>query len=131
MTASIERDVVIVACAVSAGVHAALSPEHFHEGAGAGGGFLVATIVLGALAVVLTRWPSEGALAVTVLVMTGLIAAYALVLTTGVPMLHPEVEPLSGLAVATKLIEAAGALVALHVLRIPAPAPLRVKGTPA
>jgi hypothetical protein len=131
MTASIERDVVIVACAVSAGIHAALTPEHFHEGAGAGGGFLVTAVVLGALAVVLTRWPSEAAFAVTVLVMTGLIAAYALVLTTGVPLLHPEVEPLDGLAVATKLVEAAGALAALHLLRTPAPAPLRLKGTPA
>jgi hypothetical protein len=131
MTATIQRDVVIVACAVSAGIHAALTPDHFHEGAGAGGGFLLATIVLAALAVVLTRWPSEAALAATVLVLTGLIAAYALVVTAGVPLLHPEVEPLNGLAVATKLIEAAGALVALHLLRIPAPALLRMKGTPA
>jgi hypothetical protein len=130
VTASIERDLVIIACAVSAGVHAALTPDHFHEGAGAGGGFLVATIVLGTLAVLLTRWPSEAALAVTVLAMTGLIAAYVFVLTTGVPLLHPEVEPLDGLAVATKLVEAAGALVALHLLR-PAPAALRMKETPA
>ena len=131
MTASIERDVVIVACAVSAGIHAALTPDHFHEGAGAGGGFLVATILLGALAVVLTRWPSESALAAAVLVLTGLILSYALVLTTGVPVLHPQVEPLDGLALATKLVEAVGTLAALHLLRDPVPRLLRLKGTPS
>jgi hypothetical protein len=131
MTASIERDVVIVACAVSAGIHAALTPDHFQEGAGAGGGFLVATILLGALALVLTRWPSGAALATAVLVLTCLIVSYALVLTTGVPGLHPEVEPLDGLALVTKLFEAAGALAALDLLRAPALSPLRLKGTPA
>jgi hypothetical protein len=131
MTASMERDVVIVACAVSAGIHAALTPDHFHEGAGAGGGFLVATILLGALAVVLTRWPSDTALTASLLVLTGLIVSYVLVLTTGVPGLHPEVEPLDGLALATKVVEAAGALAALHLLRAPAPSLLRLKGTPA
>ena len=35
----LERDTVIVACAVSAGIHAALTPEHFDEGFGAGAGF--------------------------------------------------------------------------------------------
>lgn len=131
MTASIERDLVIVACGVSAGIHAALTPDHFHEGAGAGGGFLVATILLGALAVVLTRWPSESALAAVVLVLTGLIVSYTLVLTTGVPVLHPEVEPLDGLALATKVVEAVGTLAALHLLRAPVPRLLRLKGTSA
>ena len=129
MTASIERDLVIVACAVSAGIHAALTPDHFQEAAGAGGGFLVAAILLGALALVLTRWPSGAALATAVLVLTGLIVSYALVLTTGVPGLHPEVEPLDGLALVTKLFEAAGALAALDLLRAPARSPLRLKGT--
>ncbi len=131
MTASIERDVVIVACAVSAGIHAALTPDHFQEGAGAGGGFLVATILLGTLAVVMTRWPTEVALAAAALVLAGLIVSYVLVLTTGVPVLHPEVEPVNGLALATKVVEAVGTLAALHMLRAPAPNLLRLKGTPA
>jgi hypothetical protein len=131
MTASVERDVVIVACGVSAGIHAALTPDHFREGAGAGGGFFVATILLGALAVVLTRWPSEAALAAGVLVLTGLIVSYALVLTTGVPVLHPEVERLDGLALATKVVEAVGTLAALHLLRSPVRRLLPLKGTPA
>lgn len=129
MTASIERDLVVVACAVSAGIHAVLTPDHFQEGAGAGGGFLVAAILLGALAVVLTRWPSEAALAAAVLVLTGLIVSYALVLTIGLPVLHPEIEPLDGLALATKVVEAVGTLAALHLLWAPAPSLLRLKGT--
>lgn len=131
MTASIERDVVIVACAVSAGIHAALTPDHFHEGVGAGGGFLVATILLGGLALVMTRWPSQAALTVSALVLTGLIVSYALVVTTGVPVLHSDVEPLNGLALATKLVEALGTFAALHLLRAPAPTVLRLKGSSA
>ncbi len=115
---TIRRDVLIVACAVSAGVHAALTPEHFGEGAGAGGGFLAATILAGALAVVLTRRPeSTAAIAAAALVLAGLIFSYVLAVTTGVPVLHPEVEAVDGLALATKAFEAVGIVVALELLR--------------
>jgi hypothetical protein len=40
--AAIERDALIVACAISAGIHAALTPAHFAEGTGAGLGFAAA-----------------------------------------------------------------------------------------
>ena len=61
MTAAVlERDVVILACAVSAGIHGALVPEHFDEGTGAGVGFVVSTVLLAALAVALTRRPNAG-----------------------------------------------------------------------
>ena len=55
----IALDAVIVACAVSAGIHAALAPAHFAEGATMGGGFLGSSIVLAALAAVLTRRPDS------------------------------------------------------------------------
>ena len=111
-----ERDIVILVCAISAGVHAALTPDHFGEGLGAGLGFLVATVLLASLAVALTRSAGPPALALTVATMTGLIAAYALAITTGLPLLHPEVEPVEGLALATKAIEAAGLVAAAHLL---------------
>ena len=126
-----KRDLVIVACAISAGIHGALTPEHFAEGAGAGGGFVVATILLAGLTLVLTRRPGGKALAAAALVLGGLIASYALVVTTGVPFLHPDVETVSGLALATKATEAAGALLSLQLLRASAAVPLRLKGTPA
>ena len=36
----LKADVVILACAISAGIHGALAPHHFSEGAGAGFGFV-------------------------------------------------------------------------------------------
>ena len=72
----LEWDAVIVVCAISAGIHGALTPEHFSEGTGAGLGFLVATVLLAALATVLTvRPPSATALATSGVVLTGLIAS--------------------------------------------------------
>jgi hypothetical protein len=112
----IERDLVILACAVSAGIHAALTPEHFREGTGAGFGFLVSAVLLAGLVVALTRAASPLALVLTILTMAGLIAAYAFAVTTGVPLLHPEVEPVEGLAFATKAVEAVGLVVAAHLL---------------
>jgi hypothetical protein len=111
-----ERDLVIVTCAVSAGIHAALTPEHFGEGAGAGAGFLAATLALAGLVVALTRSAGPPALVLTTVTMTGLIVAYALAVTTGVPLLHPEVESVDGLALTTKAVEAVGLVTAAHLL---------------
>ena len=109
MTAAWRVDVVILACAISAGIHGALAPQHFEEGTGAGLGFVVATIVLAALAVWLTLHPDDrSVLAGAAIVLAGLIASYALAVTTGLPLLHPETEPVDGLALATKAIEAVG-----------------------
>jgi hypothetical protein len=132
--AVLERDAVIVACAISAGIHAALTPEHFAEGTGAGLGFLGATVLLAALVVALTRRPASSAAVVGAgAVLAGLIAGYALATTTGLPLLHPDAEPVDGLALATKAIEAAGLLAAAHVLWRGRPAValtvLRPKGT--
>jgi hypothetical protein len=71
------------------------------------------------------------ALGAAAVVLAGLLAAYALATTTGLPVLHPEVEPVDGLALLTKAIEAAGLLAASRLLRRPPVAvPLRqAKGT--
>jgi hypothetical protein len=112
----IERDLAILACSVSAGIHAALTPEHFREGVGAGLGFLVSAVLLAGLVVALTRTASPLALVLTIVTMAGLITAYALAVTTGVPLLHPEVEPVEGLALATKAVEAVGLVAAAYLL---------------
>jgi hypothetical protein len=111
-----ERDLVIVACAVSAGIHGALVHEHFAEGAGAGTGFLVSTILLAVYGVALTDSDDAVLLASTALMFTGLIAAYVLAVTTGVPVLHPEVEAVDGLALFTKAIELVGLAASLQLL---------------
>jgi hypothetical protein len=114
--ASIERDVLIVACAISAGIHAALTPSHFAEGAGAGLGFLGAAVLLVALVVVLRRRATDAVLLASAAVLAGLLGSYALAITSGVPLLHPEPDPVTGLALFTKAVEIAGLLAASHLL---------------
>ena len=129
--AGLRRDVVIVACAISAGIHGALVPEHVREGTGAGAGFVAATGLLAVLAVVLTRSSSQAALVAATAGFAGLIVTYAFAVTTGVPVLHPEVEAVDGLALVTKAIEAAGLVTAASLVRRPSLAALlRPRGTP-
>jgi hypothetical protein len=111
------RDLAIVACAISAGIHAALTPAHFDEGAASGAGFLGTAIVLAGIVVALSWRPgSTTALALAALILMGLLASYALATTTGLPVLHPDREPVDGLALATKAVEASGVLAAVHLL---------------
>jgi len=115
--AELKRDLVILACAISAGIHGALVPGHFDEGTGAGLGFAAATAILAGLVVWLTRRrASLPALATAAATFAGLLASYALSVTTGLPVLHPDPEPVDGLALATKAIEAAGLLAASSLL---------------
>jgi len=115
--AELKRDLVILACAISAGIHGALAPGHFDEGTGAGLGFAAATAILAGLVVWLTRRrASLPALATAAATFAGLLASYALSVTTGLPVLHPDPEPVDGLALATKAIEAAGLLAASSLL---------------
>jgi hypothetical protein len=127
----IARDVLIVACGISAGIHAALAPAHFAEGTGVGVGFLAAAVGLAGLVVVLTlRPPSVAALAGSALILAGLIASYALAVTSGLPLLHPESEPVDGLAVATKAIEAVGLLASFQLFRLRRPAVVLASPSP-
>jgi hypothetical protein len=127
----VRRDVVVLACAVSAGIHGALVPDHFGEGTGAGVGFVAATVMLAALVVAMTLRPAS-ALAVTgaAPVLAGLLVSYTLATTTGLPVLHPDREPVDGLALATKAIEAVGLLAASSLIRRPSVAFIQhLKGT--
>ena len=129
------RDTVILACAISAGIHAALVPAHFDEGTGIGLGFVAATVLLVGLVVVVTLHPTSAlALAGAASLLAGLLGSYALAVTVGLPVLHPEPEPFDGLALATKAIESAGLLAALQLVRHGRPAVTATlpqpKGTP-
>jgi hypothetical protein len=115
--AALQRDIVIAVCAISAGIHVALVREHLEESAPAGVGFLMSAVLLAGLVVVLTYWTASGVpVAAAGAVLVGLLASYAFAATTGIPVLHPEVESIDGLALATKAIEAFGVLAALLVL---------------
>jgi hypothetical protein len=116
----LSRDLVILASAISAGIHAALAPAHFAEGAGAGVGFVAATVVLAASAVAVTLCPARSiAVAGAAAVFAVLLVSYAAATTTGLPVLHPDPEPVDGLALATKPVEAVGLLAASTLIRRP------------
>lgn len=133
-TATVERDVLIVSCAISAGIHAALAPEHLREEAAAGVGFVGSALLLAVLCVALTYRPeSRFAVGATAAVLAALVVAYALAVTVGVPVLHPDAEPADGLGLVTKAVELAGLAAALGLLGRPGPAGrlirLQAKGT--
>jgi hypothetical protein len=117
--AELRTDLVILVCAISSGIHGALAPNHFEEGTGAGLGFVAATVLLAVFAVVLTRKPAQLALLATGAVLVGLIASYAVVITTGFPVLHPEPEAVDALALFTKAVEAVGLVLVASLLRRP------------
>ena len=125
-------DIVILACAISAGIHGALAPEHFGEAIGAGAGFVAATVLLVVLVVALPGRPTRRvAAAAAAAVLAGLIASYSLAVATGLPLLHPEPEGIDRLALFTKAVEAGGLTAASSLLwRRPAGAlTLEPKGT--
>jgi hypothetical protein len=129
----VERDTVIVACAISAGIHAALTPEHLAEGLGAGIGFAAGAALLAFAVLALTRRPDvDVALVGAASVLAGLIVSYVLAITTGLPVLHPEPEPVTALALFTKAVEGLGLFAATHLLlsgRTSAALQPRLKGT--
>jgi uncharacterized membrane protein len=111
----LRRDVLALTCAISAGIHAGLTPEHFEERFAAGLGFAVSAVLLAGIAVGLARSPSWWLVDGAVAVLGGLLAAYAFAVTTGVPGLVPEAEPVDALALVTKAIEGIGLAVALSL----------------
>ena len=116
----LRQDIVIVAAAISAGIHGALAPEHFAETTGAGVGFVASTVALAAMVVAATLRPGNAPTLIAAWALfAGLLASYALAITTGLPVLHPDSEPVDGLALATKAIEAAGLLAAFGLTRRP------------
>jgi hypothetical protein len=121
-------DVLLVAAAISAGVHAALAPEHLHEWLPLGVSFVLAAAAaaVGVAALVLrpaSVWPPRvlGAL------LVGLVVAYAATRLAALPPLDPDREPLDLLGVCTSAVEALGAAAAL---RLGWPAHPRIAITP-
>ena len=128
--AELRIDIVILVCAISAGIHGALVKDHFREGTGAGVGFVVATVLLAVVALILTHNQSPFVVVGAAVILAGLIASYALVITTGVPVLHPDVEAVNGLALFSKTIEVLGLVTATSLMRRPSfTAPFQPEGT--
>ena len=115
---TVSARIVVAACAVSAGAHAGLVPEHLREAPQVGVAFVVATGLLLAAATALAIRPgSLGAARGAALLLAGLIAFYAASRTTGIPLLEPHAEPLDAVGATTKLVEAFGLVFALRLSR--------------
>ena len=109
------RTLLLLAGAISAGVHAGLAPEHLHEWPPLGAAFVAAAAAaaLSVAALVLrpgSAWPPRvlGAL------LGGLVVAYAVTRLAALPPLDPDREPLDLLGVCTCAIEVAGLVVAVR-----------------
>ena len=113
-----KSEIVVLACAISAGVHGGLAPEHFSHSVATGVGFVAATVALVPITLLLARDPtSRPGLIAAALVLAGLLIAYVFAVTTGVPVLQPEPEPVEFVAVVTKVVELVGLVAALDPLR--------------
>jgi drug/metabolite transporter (DMT)-like permease len=115
-TENLTRHLVIVACAVSAGVHAGLVPSHLEEDPKLGVAFALAAALLLACTVALTQsWPSRPTLGIAASLLAALIAAYAASRTVGLPLAREHTEPLDALGLVTNAIQALGLVAALRL----------------
>lgn len=101
--------VVVATCAASAGAHAALVPQHLDHQAGLGIAFILAATLLTGVVVTVTVRPADATVGhAATFVLATLIAAYALSVTTGIPWLADEREPIDLVGLVTKSVEALG-----------------------
>lgn len=111
MTAAGTRDALTVIVAVSAGVHAALVPEHWHERHALGAGFALATVALAATGTALhANRLAPVAPAMAGLVLAGLTVLYLLSRTAGLPLTGHEEWDTVGIA--TQVVQLTGVALA-------------------
>jgi hypothetical protein len=109
---------VVLALASSAGVHAALAPAHAAETPALGVPFALSALSLLGAAVAVDRAPEPATLGPTVFLLGSLLALYAATRFVALPPITP-VEPVDALGAGTKLIEAAGMVLALRLWPTP------------
>ena len=116
VSTTLARNVVLIACAASAGVHAGLVPAHLDENLWLGIAFAASVGLLLALTVSLARTgdPRRRA-APAAAVLAALIVAYSLSRTVGLAPLEEHVEPVDAIGLLTQGVQAAGLVAALHL----------------
>lgn len=117
--ASIAPNVVVVACAISAGAHAGLVPAHMREEPRLGVAFVLAvTMVVVAGAALVLRPRSAHAAQVAALLLAGLIGACTASRTTAIPLLSPEAETVDVVGLTTNVVRAIGLVFALKLNQV-------------
>ncbi len=111
------RWLLSVACAISAGVHLALVPEHLHESLILAAGFAVTAVALFATAVWNARGPASAeSAALTSGLLVVLIALFAASRSIGLPGVA-EAEPLDVVGGLTQVVQVIGLAAALTLMR--------------
>jgi peptidoglycan/LPS O-acetylase OafA/YrhL len=111
---TLARNVVLIACAASAGVHAGLVPSHLVENPWLGIAFAGSVALL--LAVIVSLWGAGDARrrsAPAAAVLAALIVAYSLSRTVGLAPLEEDVEPVDAIGLLTQGAQLAGLTAAL------------------
>jgi hypothetical protein len=105
---------VVLAAAVSAGIHAGLVPEHLGEMPPLGVSFIVAVLTLLAIAAAVAIRPeAQIPASLSAFLFAGLILAYVASRTTGLPVLEPEPERVDAIGIVTVAVQFVGLLAAL------------------
>jgi hypothetical protein len=111
-------ELVVFACAAAAGAHAGLVPEHLRQEPRLGVAFILAALLLVAAATATALRPGDRRIAAAAaLLLGGLIAAYAVSRTTGIPLLAPDREAVDAVGAVTNVVEALGVACALPLGR--------------
>lgn len=102
-------DLVVLACAASAGIHAGLVPQHLREEPRLGVSFALSVMLLLAAGAGMALRPLDPRIArAAALLLVGLLAAYIASRTTGIPLLAPTPEVLDAVGIAAVAVELAG-----------------------
>jgi hypothetical protein len=109
-------NIVVFACAGSAGVHAGLVPEHLRTEPRLGIAFIVTVLLLLAVGYAAAiRSSDRRIVTAAALLLAGLIAAYWASRSTGIPLLAPDAEAVDVIGVITIVVEALGLMSAVAV----------------
>jgi hypothetical protein len=116
-TRTTRTGLLAVAVTFSAGIHAALVPEHLEELPRLGYAFIIAAATGGVLAWALVSRPHDRRLPVlAALFCLGQIGAWALFVTLPVPGFAGTPESVETIALVSKAVEALGVLLALPLI---------------
>ena len=122
---------VVLAAAVSAGIHAGLVPEHLDEMPLLGVSFIFAVLVLLVIgAAVAIRPEAQLPASLAAFLFAGLILAYVASRTNGLPVLEPEAERVDAIGIVTVAVQLVGLLAALWLTRTAGGQRSLVGGTP-